>query len=510
MTTNLALLVVSNTELEGIPAQAQTLLIGTDTEVLGYHRVSNGAKGRGQAWQVMSDLPTSPISHSPVAVVLSDRDLVMLQLGQITNVGIKALYALETAPTASASFPHNEAVDNLIKRLEEGDSTLAEFIADKRRTQAVDIKPIKQGVLPISANATAPVVPNKPITIEANRTISDSLVNAMVSVPDKAFSKAYINRKVVGGLTDFEIMDFAMKSSKNVLIEGHAGSGKTAMVQAYASARGYRYFNVACHIGLEASHLIGRWIPTPEGHFRWQDGAVTEIVRNGGVLLFNEINFAPERFLTFIFSLLDYRREIQLMENGGEVIKAHPDLLIVADMNPDYRGTRPLNQALADRFPERLVFPYDNAIEQKLLGSKALLDMANQLRTEFDKGTINTPISTRNLVAFADNAKALGMDFATYCYINSFEGDEERSAVRLLLTTHRDNIASDFGLPTLNKATFGNSNTEQAILNTEVGAQIDGFESLVQDSTPELNDIHAIDTFINALNNPIDDVVGSN
>lgn len=510
MTTNLALLVVSNTELEGIPAQAQTLLIGTDTEVLGYHRVSNGAKGRGQAWQVMSDLPTSPISHSPVAVVLSDRDLVMLQLGQITNVGIKALYALETAPTASASFPHNEAVDNLIKRLEEGDSTLAEFIADKRRTQAVDIKPIKQGVLPISANATAPVVPNKPITIEANRTISDSLVNAMVSVPDKAFSKAYINRKVVGGLTDFEIMDFAMKSSKNVLIEGHAGSGKTAMVQAYASARGYRYFNVACHIGLEASHLIGRWIPTPDGHFRWQDGAVTEIVRNGGVLLFNEINFAPERFLTFIFSLLDYRREIQLMENGGEVIKAHPDLLIVADMNPDYRGTRPLNQALADRFPERLVFPYDNAIEQKLLGSKALLDMANQLRTEFDKGTINTPISTRNLVAFADNAKALGMDFATYCYINSFEGDEERSAVRLLLTTHRDNIASDFGLPTLNKATFGNSNTEQAILNTEVGAQIDGFESLVQDSTPELNDIHAIDTFINALNNPIDDVVGSN
>ena len=499
MTTNLALLVVSNTELEGIPAQAQTLLIGTDTEVLGYHRVSNGAKGRGQAWQPMTDLPTSPISHSPVAVVLSDRDLVMLQLGQITNVGIKALYALETAPTASATLAHNEAVDSLITRLEEGDSTLAEFIADKRRTNGVFINPINKGVLPISATANAPVVPNKPITIEA-RNISDSLVNAMVSVPDKSFSKAYINRKVVGGLTDFEIMDFAMKSDKNVLIEGHAGSGKTAMVQAYASARGFRYFNVACHIGLEASHLIGRWIPTPEGHFRWQDGAVTEIVRNGGVLLFNEINFAPERFLTFIFSLLDYRREIQLMENGGEVIKAHPDLLIVADMNPDYRGTRPLNQALADRFPERLVFPYDNAIEQKLLGSKALLDMANQLRTEFDKGTISTPISTRNLVAFADNAKALGMDFATYCYINSFEGDEERSAVRLLLTTHRDNIASDFGLPTLNKATFGNSNTEQALLNTEVGAQIDAMEVNTLTSTPELNDTQkAFNTLVDIL-----------
>jgi len=499
MSYNLALLVVSDTQLEGLPAQAQTLLIGTDTEVLGYHRVSNGAKGRGQAWQVMSDLPTSPITHNPVAVVLSDRDLVMLQLGQITNVGIKALYALETATAPTTPLAHDLTVEGLRDRLISGDNTLSEYVTDKRRSQGLSLKPIT-GVLPISANAVAPVEPIKPITIEANKTMSDALVSAMVSVPDKAFSKAYINRKVVGGLTDFEIMDFAMKSNKNVLIEGHAGSGKTAMVQAYASARGLRYFNVACHIGLEASHLIGRWIPTPDGHFRWQDGAVTEIVRNGGVLLFNEINFAPERFLTFVFSLLDYRREIQLMENGGEVIKAHPDLLIVADMNPDYRGTRPLNQALADRFPERLVFPYDNAIEQKLLGSKALLDMANQLRTEFDKGTINTPISTRNLVAFADNAKALGMDFATYCYINSFEGDEERSAVRLLLTTHRDNIASDFGLPTLNKATFNNTNIETALSNTEIGAVIDGMEVATATSTPDLNDTQkAFNTLVDIL-----------
>ena len=372
-----------------------------------------------------------------------------------------------------------------------GDNSLSQYVTDKRRSQGLSIKPITpitEGVVTTSATATAPVTPTMP-----NKAMSDALVNAMVTIPDKAFAKAYINRKVVNNLTDFEILDFAMASHKNVLIEGHAGSGKTAMVQAYASARGLRYFNVACHIGLEASHLIGRWIPTPDGHFRWQDGAVTEIVRNGGVLLFNEINFAPERFLTFIFSLLDYRREIQLMENGGEVIKAHPDLLIVADMNPDYRGTRPLNQALADRFPERLVFPYDNAIEQKLLGSKALLDMANQLRTEFDKGTINTPISTRNLVAFADNAKALGMDFATYCYINSFEGDEERSAVRLLLTTHRDNIASDFGLPTLNKATFGNSNIEEAVLNTEVGTMVEGMEVATDTSTPDMNVINALE-----------------
>lgn len=491
MTSHLALLVVSNTELEGEPAQAQTLLIGTDREVVGYHRVSNGAKGRGQAWQPITTLPTSPISHTPVAVVLSDRDLTMLNMGQITNVGIKALYALESATAPSTPVAHDFTVEGLRDRLISGDSTLSVYVTDKRRSQGLSLKPIN-GVTQLSATTEQtplPVVRTTTIEAMSNKASSD-LVTAMVTVPDKAFAKSYINRKVVGGLSDFEIMDNAMRDHKNVLIEGHAGSGKTAMVQAYASSRGYRYFNVACHIGLEASHLVGRWIPTPDGHFRWQDGAVTEIVRNGGVLLFNEINFAPERFLTFIFSLLDYRREIQLLENGGEVIKAHPELLIVADMNPDYRGTRPLNQALADRFSQRLVFPYDNAIEQKLLGSKALLVMANQLRDEFNKGTINTPISTRNLVAFADNVKSLGMDFATYCYINSFEGDEERSAVRLLLTTHRDNIAIDFGQPVTNKATFGNTNIEEAILNTEVGAIVDGMEVATADSTPEMNNVH--------------------
>ena len=503
----LALLVVSDTELEGAPAQSQTLLVGTDTELIGYHRVSNGMKGRGQSWQPLTDstIPTAPITNEPCAVVLSDRDIEMMKLGQITNVGIKALYALESAPEATAPMAHNEAVDSLITRLESGDQSLANLITDKRRTTGVSIKPIAKAVEAEVATKVmeVSVVPTKTINYTD---ISNSLVTQMVSVPDKKWAKEYINRKITGNLTDFEVYDYALANDMNILIEGHAGSGKTMSVQAYASARNMRYFNVACHIGLEASHLIGRWIPTPEGHFRWQDGAVTEIVRNGGVLLFNEINFAPERFLTFIFSLLDYRREIQLMENGGEVIRAHKDLIIIADMNPDYRGTRPLNQALADRFAVRLSFPYDKPIEQKLLGNKALVDMANQLRDEFNKGTLLTPVSTRALVAFVKHAKQFGMDFATYTYVNSFEGDEERSAVRLVINTHRDNIAEELGLEVTNKASvFGNSNLEQAIANTEVGAQVASYEAVVADTDPDITASQVMEVEFNNIingNNP--------
>ena len=450
----IAVLVVSNDYLEGEPAQAQTLVFGHNGEIQLYHRVSNGGKGRGQAWRksALSDLSDNTITHEPLAVLVSERDLEMLNFGQITNLGIKAVNALENAVPDTSGEPHNLTVASIAKAIEEGDPELGNLIADKRRTNGVVIKPLVK------------VAPSTPPTTTLNIPIAQpttdkvmSFTSQMVSVPDPKWAKQYINRKVMGNITDFDIFDYALATQKNVLIEGPAGSGKTMAVQSYASARGMRYFNVSCHIGLEVSHLVGRWIPTADGHFKWQDGAVTEIVRNGGVLLFNEINFMPERFSTFIFSLLDYRREIQLMENGGEIIKAHPDLLIVADMNPNYRGTRPLNQAFADRFGERLDFPYDKAIEMKILKNKAIIEMANQLRDEYDKRNLSTPVSTRSLVAFLENAKQFGMDFATYSYVNTFNGETERNSVRLVVNTHRDNIASELGLSVTNITTTDNT-----------------------------------------------------
>jgi hypothetical protein len=127
--------------------------------------------------------------------------------------------------------------------------------------------------------------------------------------------------------------------------------------------------------------------------------------------------------------------------------------------------------------------------------------MANQLRDEFNKGTLLTPVSTRALVAFVKHAKQFGMDFATYTYVNSFEGDEERSAVRLVINTHRDNIAEELGLEVTNKASvFGNSNLEQAIANTEVGAQVASYEAVI---APTDSDITASQVMEVELNNII-------
>ena len=375
-----------------------------------YYRVHTGSRGRGSAWKritTTAQIPDAALDRAALAFPITDRDLSLAAIGQITQVNIKAMKALETHPVGSTS----ETLHTVFERLFDSNS-LGEVIAK-------------------APNISSEVVPQV----------------ALATVPDTKWSREYIQRKVVGNLSEFDIYDVAMRDGDNVLISGHAGSGKTMSVIAYAAARGYRYYNVSSHNGQDHTQLMGHWIPTPDGSFRWQDGPVTDCVRNGNaVLLLNEINFMPEKLKTMLFSLLDKRREIQLMDKDGEVIKAAPNLLIVADMNPNYRGTKPLNEAEKDRYAHKLEFPYEPNIERKLVKSRALLEVAGRLRQSFEREELITPISTRSLVAFVNNARDLGLDYAIYSFINGFH-ESERNAVRLAVETSKANIAADLDQP---------------------------------------------------------------
>jgi len=430
----------------------QTLILPHKGEVLTYHRDSTGQAGRGQTWARLEDTSTLPdtlLTLNPVAVLLTERDTALVESGLVTNIGAKALYALESAEPITAPSTHREAVENLVGSLYAGDNTLTAYITDKRRVNGITLEPL--GVKPDRADIVEFIkeqTPPKYERVEVPQMDSASALayENMISIPDPKWSKEYINRYFNDGKSDFEIYDYALENDINVLIEGGAGSGKTMSVIAYASARNYRYFNVSSNAGIDPSQLFGRWIPREDGHgYRWQDGAVTLLVRYGGVLLLNEVNFMPERIMTVLYSLLDDRREIQLLDNGGEVIKAHPDLLIVADMNAGYRGTHELSQANNDRWKIKLEFPYDKRIEGKLIKSKSLLELAGKLRDQYDREEISTPISTRGLVAFQKNAVGLGLNLAIDSYVNGFDKDE-RGAVRMSIETMKVNIARDLGL----------------------------------------------------------------
>lgn len=390
--------------------QPMLLAIPRESGYSFYYRVNTGSRGRGAAWRAVSSkaqFPDAALDRTPLYVPVTDRDLSLATAGQVTSVNVKAMKALDASAVADTDGSLHATFEQLFEA-------------------------------PVAGEITAKA-PNISVT-----TVEQPKV-ALATVPDSKWAAGYLNRKILGNLTEFDIYDAAMRDGDNVLITGHAGSGKTMSVMAYAASRGYRYYNVSSHNGQDHTQLMGHWIPTPEATFRWQDGPVTDCVRNGNaVLLLNEINFMPEKLKTLLFSLLDKRREIQLMDKDGEVVKAAPNLLIVADMNPNYRGTKPLNEAEKDRYAHKLEFGYDATIERKLIKSKALLEIAARLRHSFEREEIITPVSTRSLVAFMDNARNLGIDYAMYSYVNGFH-ESERNAVRLAVETAKANIAADLG-----------------------------------------------------------------
>ena len=438
---SVALFVQSANPSEGLN---QTLILPDSTI---YHRTSTGKRGQAERWLLasLSELPDTLTTTEPVAVRLTTADISAIPLGKVTNIAVKALNAHKEAK--AGSHVHSELVADLSARLDSKDRTLGKYITDPRFTDPstiFDSAPTQVINIPI---APTPTISTPVIAPSA------SLVMEIASVPDKKWSDTYIQRRLIGNITEFDVFDKALESNQNVLIKGHAGSGKTMSVLAYASARNMRYGSVSATGSSSVDHLLGRFVPDPiTQHFTWIDGIVTQLVRNGGVLLLNEVNFLPERITTAIFSLLDDRREIQLMDKDGEVIKAHPDLLVIADMNPNYRGTRPMNQAWADRFSVNLEFPYDDSIEKRLIPNKVLLEIAKSLRDRFDKEELSTPISTRSLVAFTRNMDSFGLDFALYSYLNTFTNETEKASVKMVFDTYRDNLESKTTLEVVSEA----------------------------------------------------------
>jgi nitric oxide reductase NorQ protein len=402
------------------------LIVGTTSRVAGtpmilgvptksghdvYMRFYTGNRGRGAAWskvESLKDLPPTPIANI-VDFNITDQDKELAEIGKITSINVKAMAALDKSPT----MPHAEALG----------SGLYDFNIQEGATKYF-------GEVSVKAEIPSPES-------------SSDQAYVLASVPNKEWADTYINRKIVGDLTEFDIYEVAMRKHENILVTGPAGSGKTMSVLAYAASRGLRYYNVSSHNGVEPTQLFGRWVPTTTGSFRWQDGPVTDLVKHGGVLLINEVNFMPERTKTVLFSLLDKRREIQLMDKDGEMIKAHPELLIISDMNPNYRGTKPLNEAEKDRYAHKIDFPYDITIEETLISSKTLRNVADRLRKAHDREELHTPISTRSLVAFCENVESLGIDYAIYSFLNGFS-ESERSAVKLTMDTDMYQLKRDF------------------------------------------------------------------
>lgn len=257
----------------------------------------------------------------------------------------------------------------------------------------------------------------------------------IASIPDPVL---YVNR-TIAGKQDFEIFDFAFENALNILMEGPTGPGKTTASVAYSAQRRRRMATIPSNVGVEPTQLFGKYIPDGHGGWVWIDGPITTVVRYGGTLLINEVAFMPERVSTAVFGLFDGRREITLLDHEGEIVRAHrPNcwcdlpvnecrdkwLLVFADMNPHYSGTRELNAAFRNRFNIQLVWDYDRDVEEQLIKSAPLLDFMWKLRSDVATEVYSTPVSTNMGMEFERITRGLGYDFAVLNFVNHFATEE--------------------------------------------------------------------------------------
>jgi MoxR-like ATPase len=407
-----------------------------------YQRATDGGRGEKNAWSSISFeylIQALPFHYEIIGEILSTPltsvDVDALSTNALPTVLIQKLtkqYRLRHKQI-DATKSMNDLLVEVDKLIADDSTLLSKYRSDGRSDKFATTKNEKELQVKVT---------QLPTSIELNKIVrSDTEEKTLAYIPSATSEavRTYIPRKFADGLTEDQIYTYAIKSQKNVSVQGHAGTGKTTSFMTFASKNNLEFGSMSCNAGVEPSQFFGRFVPNAEGKLEWRDGLFTHFFRHGGVLVIDEANFLPQKIASVLHGALDDRRVLTLLEHEGEVIQAHPNLLIAMCYNDGYKGTSKFNEAFADRFWIKLNFEYDTNIEKKFIPSETLLDLAKSMRDDAIAGVYETPVSTRLLKQFVDLAQNLSYDFAVDNFVNSFR-DDERASVKLLLDSKRHNL----------------------------------------------------------------------
>ena len=201
----------------------------------------------------------------------------------------------------------------------------------------------------------------------------------------------------------------------SVLFHGPAGTGKTMACKLVAQEIGLPLMEtINCTENLD-EFVLGKYIPQ-EDRILFKESYVTRAIREGGAVVFEEINFAKPQHLAFLNSLLDDNGFVRL--DNGETVRRHPNFRFFATMNIGYFGTKELNQALYNRFSAivELAELSDEAITRMLLTRvpecepmvQKVLGVYHKLKKKIEAEELDNVISPRNLENWVRLAKYEG------------------------------------------------------------------------------------------------------
>ncbi len=234
------------------------------------------------------------------------------------------------------------------------------------------------------------------------------------------------NPKLVPNIDDNYVYDpenlknclMALELNLPLYVWGHAGTGKTTLIEQIAARTGRMLLRVQHTVNTEESHIIGTWAARG-GETVFDYGPLALAMKHGWTYLADEYDFALPSVLAVYQPVLE-GKSLVIKENGAERIDPHPNFRFVATGNTNgsgdetglYQGTSIQNAANYDRFHMVIEQKYMKPeLEREVLMKQAgiaaadadkLVDFGKKVRESYDGGKISTPISPRTLIAVAD------------------------------------------------------------------------------------------------------------
>jgi MoxR-like ATPase len=208
-----------------------------------------------------------------------------------------------------------------------------------------------------------------------------------------------------------------------VFITGLSGNGKTMMVEQVCADLKRKLIRINVTIETDEDDLIGGF-RLKDGDTVWHYGPVVEAMREGAVLLLDEVDLASNRIMCLQPVLEGNPLYIKKM---NEVVTPAPGFTIIATANTKgqgdetgkFIGTNFLNEAFLERFAITLEQKYPSKANEKKILTKimtrgdekivnTLLSWSESIRDTFDDGGSNEVVTTRRLVHILQTNNIIG------------------------------------------------------------------------------------------------------